>query len=228
MDIIKQIDTFFFRTINSSGWHEFDNVMILISSKWLWIPLYLYILFNIYKKFPDDFYKICFALTVLIFISDYGSVEIFKNTIERNRPCYNPELQDSIRIVDGCGGKFGFISSHASNAFSLAFFISLIFRNFLTFLSLFTWAILIGFSRIYLGVHYPGDIIGGMFWGFFVSLFVYKIYKMKIKNFDIVWIVWLILVCLWNFGWENAPPLADVIIAMLLSLVVIYYKKRKK
>ena len=69
MDIIKQIDTFFFRIINSSGWYEFDNVMILISSKWLWIPLYLYILFNIYKKLPNDFYKICFALTILIFIS---------------------------------------------------------------------------------------------------------------------------------------------------------------
>ena len=68
MDIIKQIDTFFFRIINSSGWYEFDFVMILISSKWLWIPLYLYILFNIYKKFPDNFYKICFALTLLIFI----------------------------------------------------------------------------------------------------------------------------------------------------------------
>ena len=66
-----------------------------------------------------------------------------------------------------------------------------------------------------------------MFWGLFVSLFVYNIYKMKIKNFDLVWIIWLILVCLWNFGWENAPPLADVIIAMLLSLVVVYYKKRK-
>ena len=51
---------------------------------------------------------------------------------------------------------------------------------------------------------------------------------MKIKNFDLVWIVWLILVCLWNFGWKNAPPLADVIVAMLLSLVVVYYKKRKK
>ena len=137
-------------------------------------------------------------------------------------------MQDSIRVVNGCGGKFGFISSHASNAFSLAFFISLIFRNFLTFLSLFTWASLIGFSRIYLGVHYPGDIIGGMFWGLFVSLFVYNIYKMKIKNFDLVWIIWLILVCLWNFGWENAPPLADVIIAMLLSLVVVYYKRKNE
>ena len=86
MDIIKQIDTFFFRIINSSGWHEFDNVMILISSKWLWIPLYLYILFNIYKKFPDDFYKICFALTILIFVSDYGSVEIFKILLKETDP----------------------------------------------------------------------------------------------------------------------------------------------
>ena len=122
MDIIKQIDTFFFIIINSSGWYEFDNVMILISSKWLWIPLYLYILFNIYKKFPDDFYKICFALTILIFVSDYGSVEIFKNTIERNRPCYNPELQDSIRIVDGCGGEIWFYIFSCIKRFFFSFF----------------------------------------------------------------------------------------------------------
>ena len=95
-------------------------------------------------------------------------------------------------------------------------------------MNLFSWAVLIGFSRIYLGVHYPFDILGGMFWGLFVSLLVYYIYKMKLKNLDLLWIGWLSLVCIWNFGWPNASPFADVLIATILSLSVVFFKKMKK
>ncbi|MDA8857828.1 phosphatase PAP2 family protein [Flavobacteriales bacterium] len=225
MGSLQKIDEYLFRLINSAGWEQMDQPMILISSKWFWIPLYIYILYLIYKRLSDQFIKILLSLGLLIFIADFGSVHLFKEVFERARPCH---FLEGIRVVDGCGGPFGFISSHASNSFAIAFFIALLFRSFWGFAWLFSWAVVIGFSRIYLGVHYPFDILGGMFWGLFVSLLIYYIYKMKIKDFDLLWFIWLVLVCVWNFVWPEVPPIADVLVTIFLSLVVVTFKNRKK
>ena len=225
MQNINSIDEYLFKLINAIGWNDMDPFMILISSKWIWIPLYIFIIYKIYQKFPEQIFKILLSIGALIFLADFGSVHLFKEVFERTRPCH---VLDGIRIVDGCGGQYGFISSHASNSFSIAFFISLLFRKRITFILLFSWAVLIGFSRIYLGVHYPFDILGGMFWGLFVSLLIYLTYKMKLLNLDKIWLIWLLLVAIWNFGWPNVPAIADVIVAVILSLLVMALKKRKK
>ena len=225
MQNINSIDEYFFKLINTIGWNKMDPFMILISSKWIWIPLYIFIIYKIYQKFPEQIFKILLSIVALIFLADFGSVHLFKEVFERLRPCH---VLDGIRIVDGCGGQYGFISSHASNSFAIAFFVSLLFRKKIIFILLFSWAVLIGFSRIYLGVHYPFDILGGMFWGLFVSLLIYLTFKMKILNLDKIWLIWLLLVTIWNFGWPSAPAIADVIIAVILSLLVVTFKKRKK
>ena len=107
MNKLNTIDEYLFRLINSSGWQQMDDIMIMISSKYIWIPLYLFILYNLFKLHKKNLYKILFSLILLIFFADMGSVEIFKETFQRLRPCH--ALQD-IRLVDNCGGKFGFIS----------------------------------------------------------------------------------------------------------------------
>ena len=116
MQYLQQIDEYFFRIINSAGCIEMDYIMILISSKWFWIPLYIFILFSLYKSFQQDFFKILFALAILIFIADFGSVQLFKEMFQRLRPCH---FLDNIRVVDSCGGSFGFISSHSANSFAI-------------------------------------------------------------------------------------------------------------
>ena len=108
MEQLQKIDEYLFRLINSTGWQQMDEVMILISSKWFWVPLYIFILYTIYKTFSKDFFKILLSLGILIFLADFGSVQLFKEIFQRARPCH---LLEGIRVVNGCGGPFGFISS---------------------------------------------------------------------------------------------------------------------
>ena len=164
---------------SSSGDSSFDTFMILMSDKLIFIPLYIYILYILFKMFKKDFLWIILSLSFLIFLADFGSVKFFKEVFERLRPCYQLE---NVRIVLECGGKYGFISSHASNMFSIAFFIGLLTKRKKLFIGLFSLATLIGFSRIYLGVHYPLDIVGGMLWAIIVSMLTYLIIKLKLNE----------------------------------------------
>ena len=179
MNWLANLDNVLFRVINSSGDFNLDPIMILFSNKFIFIPIYIYILSVLFRQHIKQFIWILLLLAVLIFLADFGSVHFFKNIFQRLRPCHQ---FDDIRIVLECGGLYGFISSHAANMFSIAFFIGLVNRDLKLFIFLFSLATIVGYSRIYLGVHYPFDIVGGMLWAIIVSLLTYKFLSLKIDE----------------------------------------------
>lgn len=174
MEWLIEIDKSLFYLINHSGNAYWDECMLFFTNKFSWIPLYLLLVYMIVKQHHMNSIWILMTIGITITICDMGSVHLFKNTFERLRPCYALE---NVRLVSkGCGGPFGFISSHASNVFGLTIILSKFFKNKLLVVGLFSWASIVSFSRIYVGVHYPIDILAGMLWGTFVALLCYKIY----------------------------------------------------
>jgi len=157
-----------------------------LSSKIIWLPMYLFFIFLLFKKYSNQaFYILIFAI-VCIALTDSLSVDLFKNTFQRLRPSHEPALKNLIHIVnDYRGGEFGFISSHASNVFALATFLSFFFNKYYLHFGklIFLWAVLVSYSRIYLGVHYPGDIIAGALFGTLIAKIMIILYKYFKSNF---------------------------------------------
>ena len=170
-------DLFF--TLNGSESVFLDNVMWAISGRLVWIPLYLFILFLFFYKRPIKEGILVALFFILVFVvCDQASSSFFKPLFERSRPTHHPDFRDLVDTVNNYrGGRYGFISGHATNSFGLAVFVSLLFmRRALTLASLF-WAALNSYTRIYLGVHFISDIAAGMIVGAIIALFVFALYS---------------------------------------------------
>lgn len=155
--------------INGSGSETQDQLWLLISYKWSWVFFYAILLYLIYRSFgPRNTLMIIIGVAVTITLSDMLSVHLFKEQFQRLRPCHDPSISHLLRSVQGkCGGQFGFISSHASNTMGLAtLLITVGYRQWgFPILSMILWSAIVGYSRIYLGVHYPSDVMGGFIFG---------------------------------------------------------------
>ena len=187
---ILKLDSKLLIFLNNLGVPRFDNFWVSLSKIEANILMYLFLIclfFYIQKarlKFSNILYLI-FVIAIMITITDQGA-NLFKDSFQRLRPCYDETVKDSIRLVkDNCGGKYGFFSAHASNSFSLAIFFGLLFRNRIRYIILITlvYASFISYSRIYLGVHFPIDIIFGSLFGLFIGFSVYKFVYLKFLNF---------------------------------------------
>lgn len=164
MDFIINLDRNLFLLIN--GWHSpfFDNLMFWLSEKLIWAPLYAVLLFVMWNVYRKGFWYVLPLIVLMVTLTDQVSVIFFKDVFDRLRPCHDPSLEGMVRIVrNHCGGSYGFISSHASNTFGVAVFAGslLNFRYKWILPLLLFWATAICYSRVYLGVHYPGDVIIG-------------------------------------------------------------------
>ena len=176
---IKEIDTQLFLYLNSKHNAFFDVIMFWASNKLIWIPLYLFFLYLAYKQVGKRVWLVALSALVLIVFSDQLSTQVFKNVFLRYRPCHNLLIQAQVHLNGGCGGTYGFVSSHAANTFALAMFLSLFFKNNIRYFGLFIflWATCISYSRIYNGVHYPADVFVGAMVGMIVGYIVFIGYQ---------------------------------------------------
>ena len=154
-----------------------DVVMSYVSGRLFWLPLYAVLLAGLIYHYRAKVVPVLLAVALCVTVADQISSSILKPLVERPRPCHSPFIGSEVHIVDGCGGMYGFVSSHAANTFGLALLLWLLFRRRYPAVAwLFAWAVLVGYSRIYMGVHYPLDILGGYIVGAVSAIMSYKLY----------------------------------------------------
>ena len=182
LDKLLQWDQDLFLLLNGAGSESFDSFWVFISSTRSAIPLLIFIIFLLIKKHGKSFWQGLILILIVVSLADLSSVHCFKNVFMRLRPCHDPELADQIRLLVSKGGLYGFVSSHAANFFAIAGIVSALLseRKYLPYL-LYSWATLVAYSRIYVGKHYPLDIIGGALLGFVIAKVTWCLIK-KIKE----------------------------------------------
>ena len=179
MDAIIQFDKQLLLLLNGSDSTFLDWVVMILTDAKTWIPLYLSLLYVVIKTNRNlrDVLLILAAAGLCVLLAGTIDDEIVKPLVARWRPGHDPEIGHLVDTVDDYrGGNYGFFSAHASNTFSLALFFSLLMRQRLLTIGLVSWSLVNCWTRMYLGVHYPGDITVGLIWGALVGSFVYWLY----------------------------------------------------
>jgi undecaprenyl-diphosphatase len=160
----------YFNSLHSPFW---DSVMWFITGKVEWIPLYLFIIWLFWKKYRGKVWIPVLIAVLGLLLSDQVSV-LIKNSVHRLRPSQDPSLTGIVHLVKNYhGGLYGFVSSHAANTFAFTALTVSILKNKWATLSLYLWATVVSYSRVYLGVHYPGDVVCGALAGLMVGYGLY-------------------------------------------------------
>lgn len=180
LDALQRLDSEWFIAINHTRNGFLDVVMPIFTNRWIWIPLYIFMAYALFRQYGSRTIVIGLTIAIMILVSDQGA-NLFKNTIvKRPRPCQNTELLENNTIFtpDGCGGPYGYFSGHAANCFAISILVCLLMRRrnmdrWKTWLLLFVWALMVIWSRVYMGVHYPGDVLSGAVFGLIVGSITY-------------------------------------------------------
>jgi undecaprenyl-diphosphatase len=182
--INKDIELFLY--LNNLGTIQWDGFWLFITNKYSAIPLYLLLLFFTYKYVGlKKTLLILVAVALLITLSDQTS-NFFKYGFKRLRPCYDENISHIVRLVKStCGGKYSYFSAHSSNSMAIAIFFGMLFKKHSKYwlLLLVIWALLVGYSRIYIGVHFPLDVFTGIFFGMIYGFVIYLLITFILNNF---------------------------------------------
>lgn len=187
MEQLIQLDKDLFLFLNGLGTPTFDGFWMFITGKWSAIPMYAVLLFLLYKKLGVRHTVLIAALVgVMIACTDQLS-NLFKLVLFlRPRPCYDDVILETMRLVKSrCGGPYGYFSAHAASSMALAVFLGRLLQPHVKYLFSFLilWAVVVGYSRIYIGVHYPGDVLTGFVFGVAIALIILKLYKYLVFRF---------------------------------------------
>ena len=185
MNSLSTIDQDLFLYLNGLhvGW--LDKVMVLLTDMWIWFPFYLLLIYWATRQYGKRAWWVFLAVGVVVLCSDQLSSHVFKPYFQRLRPCFNEDFEGLLHLPKGlAGGRFSFTSSHAANTFSIATFLTLALRKFRPWsaILLFFWAFVSSYSRIYIGFHYPGDIVCGAILGTLVGIVVWKGFQIMQKK----------------------------------------------
>ncbi|MBA0884533.1 phosphatase PAP2 family protein [Flavobacterium undicola] len=185
-DKLVSLDVQLFVYLNGLGSESYDGLWLFITKQINWIPLFLFLLYVIFKKLgAKQTLCVILSIAILILITDQFT-NLVKYSVHRLRPCNNPDIHSIIRIVKS-SNSFSFFSGHAANSMAAATFLYHLIKPYFkyTFL-LFLWPLIFAYSRIYLSLHYPLDILSGYLFGILTGLFVFRIYQFtQIKYFPL-------------------------------------------
>jgi undecaprenyl-diphosphatase len=186
IDYLMDIDADALLAVN--GLHDLfqDAFWWLVTAKWSSALLVLALLWILLHQNRRHALLVLAMLALAVLVADQVSSGLIKHLVERLRPTHDPSLESMVHVINGYrGGLYGFVSSHAANFSAIAMLVSLVMRHRLVTISMFGWALLQCYSRMYLGVHYPGDIIGGLIVGMLAGWLVWLLMRWIQHRFNI-------------------------------------------
>lgn len=186
MESLLELDKDILLLLNSLHTSWLDPVMFWLTKTIVWLPLYVFLLYLAIKDYKKQTWIILVGIGITILLADQITSGLMKPFFQRLRPSHEPTLEGLIHLVNGYkGGRFGFASGHAANTFGTATFFYLVFRYQHAWIKwIFLWAALMTYTRIYLGVHYPGDILVGGTIGCLVGWIGYNVFTFVEKKIN--------------------------------------------